>query len=87
MSTFGKKKATPSYRSSRNTRQETWAHHCKFGIAVSLRLLITAVLLLVNGVLPFIPVPTIFRIHDTSNWLGRRSWERRQERLQYMRGG
>lgn len=83
-----KKKTTNPYNPPRKIRgKEPWHKHCLFGVAVSLRLLITSLILLINSVIPFFPIPPTFRIHDTSHWLGHKSWSRRQERIQYMRPG
>ncbi len=88
MSTFGKKTETwNKYNGVRRPlKKESWVHHCCFGLGVSFKLLLTSFLLILNSLLPFIPIPSMFRIHSVSNWLGLKNWQRRQERLQHMRG-
>ncbi len=86
MSTSIKNKATNPYcKPVRKYVQDSWAKHCFFGVKISIRLLLTSLLLLLNSLLPFIPVPRMFRIHDTSHWLGLKSWTRRQDRMKYLR--
>jgi|19_taG_2_1085344.scaffolds.fasta_scaffold00480_12 hypothetical protein len=89
MSIFGKQVGPRhNYRGARRSlKKESWGHHCCFGLGVSFKLLITSILLILNSLLPFIPIPVPFRPHNVSHWLGLKSWRRQQERLQYMRGG
>ena len=89
MSTFGKSVGalrTNYYGARRSVKRESWAHHCYFGLGVGLRLLITSLFLILNSLIPVIPIPSLFRPHHVSNWLSLKSWQRRQERMQYMRG-
>lgn len=69
-----------------NLYKESRVHHCIFGLKVSTRLLIASLLLFLNSLLPFVPIPRMFGIHDTSHWLGGVSFKRKQDRMKYMRG-
>jgi len=87
MSTYGQsRESVTRYKSIRMYKKESWFRHCSFGVGVSIRLMCTSVLLLINSLLPCIPIPKMFRIHDTSHWLGLKSWTRKQDRMKYMRG-
>ena len=87
MSTYNQNREnTRYYKPVRIYKKESWFKHCSFGINVSIRLMCTSLVLLTNSLLPWIPVPKMFRIHDTSHWLGLKSWTRKQDRMKYMRG-
>mgnify|MGYP003122995602 CR=1 FL=1 len=71
--------------SKRHKLKESWFFHCRFGIAVGLRLLLTALAFSINAVLPFVPVPKSLDLRNTSNWAGRINFTREQDRRRYAK--
>jgi hypothetical protein len=50
-------------------RNKTYTQHARFACAIGIRLLATSIVFLVHGILPFIPIPEVLNLEETSLYL------------------
>ena len=60
---------------------KTWLKHLFFCLMVCSRLLLSLIAFLIHGVLPFIPIPRLLNLEETSEWLYQKDRKLDSERL------
>ena len=59
----------PFTRHPKKCVNETWFQHCKFTIHLGLRLIVTALIFIVHGLFPFIPIPRWLNLEESIRFL------------------
>ena len=52
-----------------NERDLTYLQHARFAWTIGTRLLVTSIVFLVHGIMPFIPIPQKLNLEETSLYL------------------